>query len=341
MVSFLLPPSNPDRAAGVFPLDSEPNSADYSLVRVSRRAMATTFEVAVPYGTANAVAAAEAALDLINEAEDRLTVFRDSSEVFKVNARAATEPVPISELLFELLTISAAIGLETGGAFDPATGAATKAWGFYRRDGRVPSPNERTAAMHVSGMRHVVLDPAGRTVKFRRPGLELNFGGIGKGFALDRAAGTLRNDWGIRSALLHGGGSSVYAIGHPPGQPDGWIIDLKHPADDARVLGTVRLKDEGLGTSAATFQYFLHDGKKLGHVLDPRVGWPAEGTASATVIAPTAAEADAYSTAAFVLGIEASSLFFPSRPRLGAVLLAEGETAPRSYNRTLHPPPPV
>jgi thiamine biosynthesis lipoprotein len=278
------------------------------------------------------VAAAEAALDVIDSVEDQLTVFRDSSEVVGLNARAAVEPVPVSESLFRLLETCAAISLGTAGAFDPATGAMTKAWGFYRREGRVPPSAERAAAMHASGMRHVVLDPAARTVKFRRPGLELNFGGIGKGHALDLAAVLLRKEWGIRSALLHGGGSSIYAIGHPPGQPAGWVIDLKHPGDETRTLGSVRLNDEALGTSAATFQFFEHRGKKLGHVLDPRVGWPAEGTAAATVVAPTAAEADAWSTAAFVLGIDGSGPLFLARPRLGAVLLAEGEAAPRAFN---------
>jgi FAD:protein FMN transferase len=316
----------------LFPIEVEEKPSDFNLVRVSRRAMATTFEVALPFGTPDAVPAAEAALDVIDSVEDQLTVFRDASEVVHLNARAAAEPVPVSESLFKLLETCAAISLETAGAFDPATGAMTKAWGFYRREGRVPPPAERIAAMHASGMRHVVLDPEHRTVKFRRAGLELNFGGIGKGYALDLAAEVLRKDWGIHSALLHGGGSSVYAIGHPPGQPSGWVIELKHPAEETRTLGSIHLRDEGLGTSAATFQFFEYNGKKLGHVLDPRVGWPAEGTAAATVVAPSAAEADAYSTAAFVLGIDGSRTLFPSRPYLGAVLLAEGETAPVSFN---------
>jgi thiamine biosynthesis lipoprotein len=310
----------------------ETDSSDYTLIRVSRRAMATTFEVAIPFGTPDAVTAAEAALDVIDAVEDQLTVFRDTSEVVRLNAKAAAEPVPVSESLFRLLETCAAIFLETAGAFDPATGAMTKAWGFYRREGRVPPPAERTAAMHASGMRHVVLDPELRTVKFRRQGLEFNFGGIGKGYALDRAAELLRKDWRVRSALLHGGGSSVYAIGHPPGQPDGWVIDLRHPADETRTLGFVRLRDEGFGTSAATFQFFEYQGKKLGHVLDPRVGWPADGTAAATVVAPSAVEADAWSTAAFVLGIDGSRPLFLSRPRLGAVLLAEGDPAPRQFS---------
>src|SRR5438105_6895126 len=144
----------PERYAGaVAPLilpAADPAPAppgDYALVRASRRAMATTFEVAIPYGTPNAVDAATAALDLIDELEDQLTVFRDHSEVSRLNATAAAGPVVVEPNLFGLLATCAAWTRETEGAFDIATGALTKAWGFYRREGRVPTPRERAAAM--------------------------------------------------------------------------------------------------------------------------------------------------------------------------------------------------
>ena len=176
-------------------------------------------------------------------------------------------------------------------------------------------------------MKHVILAsrerkrPESGTVKFRVPGLEFNLGAVGKGYALDRAAELLRTRWGVRAALLHGGSSSVYAIGHPPGDPRGWPIGLRHPDDPSRSLGTVRFRDRGLGTSAATFQFFEYNGRKLGHLLDPRTGWPAEGTSSASVVAPTAAEADAMSTALFVLGRAGAERFARTRPHLGGVLL--------------------
>ena len=116
-------------------------------------------------------------------------------------------------------------------------------------------------------MKHVVLDPEGRTVRYLRDGLEINLGSIGKGYALDRAAGLLRGEGGIRSGLLHGGYSSVYAIGSAPGDSRGWAIALRHPWQPDRQLGVVRLKDRGLGTSAATFKHLVHQGRKLGHLL--------------------------------------------------------------------------
>jgi thiamine biosynthesis lipoprotein len=310
----------------IFPLVDEPDAppGEFSLVRFSRRAMATTFEVAIPAGShPNPIAAATAALDLIDDLEDQLTVYRDHSEVVRLNETVGDGPVEVESELFDLFGRSAAWTVRTNGAFDIATGALIKAWGFFRRDGRVPTPAERNAAMARTGFRHVILDREARTIRFRRPGLELNLGAVGKGYALDLAARLLFEDWGIRSALLHGGGSSVYALGTPPGEPHGWPIRLKHPTEPGRSLGTFHLRDRGLGTSAATFQFFDYKGERLGHLLDPRTGWPAKGIASASVTAPTAAEADAMSTAAFVLGVAGAERLTRLNPELGAVMLED------------------
>jgi thiamine biosynthesis lipoprotein len=304
--------------------DTRPDPAgDLTLVRVSRRAMATTFEVAIPYGTPDAVPAAEAALDLIDDIEGQITVYRDTSEVAAINARAADGPVPVERRLFDLLADCATRTRDTAGAFDIATGSLIKAWGFYRREGRIPSPAELSRAMANSGMRHVVLDANASTVKFRRQGLELNFGAVGKGYALDRAAELLRTEWGVRSALLSGGGSSMFALGNPPGRPRGWAVAVNHPHDGEKTLGTVWLIDQGFGTSAATFQFFEYNGRRYGHLLDPRTGRPAEGTASASAVATTATEADALSTAFFVTGSAAAVEYCKPRPGVGAVVLTD------------------
>ncbi|HEY8505103.1 MAG TPA: FAD:protein FMN transferase [Gemmataceae bacterium] len=310
--------------------------AELALVRASRGAMATVFEISLPLGTPDAVAAAEEALDLIDRLEDQLSVFRPQSEVSRLNAAAPYRPVRVEENLFALLERAAHLNRQTHGAFDVATGALTKAWGFYRRQGRVPPPPERAAAMARTGMRHVLLDRETRRVRYRREGVEINLGAIGKGYALDRAAAALRREWGVTSALLHSGRSSARVIGAPPGAP-GWRVDLTHPWREGEVLGTLLLRDCGLGTSAATYQYFEYNGRKLGHLLDPRTGRPAEGTALASVVAPTAELADALSTAFFVLGEEGARRYCAARPEVGAVLLPEGEGArPVALNLDSH-----
>src|SRR5262249_38333665 len=153
------------------------------------------------------------------------------------------------------------------------------------------------------GVRHLELDAQRRSVRYLRRGLEINLGSIGKGYALDRAADLLRNE-GVTAGLIHGGQSSILAIGSDPTDDRGWAVGVRHPWQGDRRLAVLRLRDRALGTSAVTFQHLEVNGKKLGHILDPRTGWPAEGTASATAVAPTAAEADALATAFFILGVD-------------------------------------
>jgi thiamine biosynthesis lipoprotein len=301
---------------------------DAALLRMARRAMATTFEVILPYGTPSAVEAAEAALDEIDRLEAQLTVYRDSSEISALNREAASRWVPVEAGLFDLLVLCRRLSEESAGAFDVSIGALIKAWGFYRRRSRVPSDEERTAVLPRIGMSHVQLDRERRAVHYDIAGLEINLGSIGKGYALDRAALRLRQEWGVRHGLMHGGHSSVLAMGSEPGGRRGWSIGVKHPWEPSRRLAVVWLRDRALATSAATFQHLEYNGRKLGHILDPRTGWPAEGLASATVLAPTAAEADALATAFYILGVEEARAYCTRRPEVAAVLLSTGAAQP-------------
>ena len=297
---------------------------EYALLHFARRAMATVFDVLLPWGTPAADKAAEAALDLIDRLEAQLTVYRDTSEISRLNRLAAYAPVPVEAGLYELLALAARITEETGGAFDITAGPLIKAWGFFKRQGRVPTPQERQQALAHVGMKWVELNAQDRSVRFRKPEMEINLGSIGKGYALDRAAELLRARQ-VASALLHGGGSSVVALGRQPNEPRGWPVGIRHPWREGASLGTFYLQDRALGTSAATYQHLEYNHRKLGHLLDPRSGWPAEGIASASAIAPTAAQADALATAFFVLGIDKTRLYCQTHSGIGAILLPEGE----------------
>ena len=294
------------------------------LLRFARNAMATRFEVVLPMGTPNAHLVGTSALDQIDQLEQQMTVYRPDSEVSLINATAVDEPVVVELALFALFADCERWHRETRGAFDIAVGAIIKAWGFFRREGRVPSVEKRRAALEASGMKHVELDAEAMTIRFARPGLELNLGAVGKGFALDRVVRVLRRQWGVSQGLVHGGHSSVFAIGREPGGSRGWPIGLLHPDDPTRRLGQFRLIDRGLGVSAATHQHFVHEGRKLGHILDPRTAWPADGIAIAAVTAPTAAEADALATAFFILGVNPAREICAKRADIGAALLTRG-----------------
>ncbi len=310
------------------------------LLEVAREAMACTWEVILPASEhARGAEGALEALDLVETLEDQLTVFRSHSEVSRLNQTAAREAVLVEGRLFELLTHARQLHEQTGRAFDITSAPLTKCWGFYRREGRVPTADEIAAALDVVGSRHLLLDRDSQTVRFARPGVEINLGAIGKGYTLDRCGELLRQQ-GVANALLHGGNSSILAIGdrYPPekstapgateassNEPrfQGWRVALRHPLKPQQRLAEIRLENEALGTSGTGNQYFHHQGKRYGHILDPRTGQPASGVLSATVIAPSAADADALSTACFVLGLsEATQLI--TQLGLRALLVTPG-----------------
>jgi FAD:protein FMN transferase len=290
-------------------------------IRVYRRAMACRFEITLSDEDARHVPAARAALDEVDRIEDALTVFRDSSEVAEVNREAGTGPVVVSPLLFGLLSLCRRLHEATGGAFDPTSASLSRTWGFLVREGRLPPPEEIEAARASVGFDKVELDAGARTVRFRAPGVSLNFGSIGKGYALDLVADRLRSR-GVPRALVSGGGSSVLAFGGGTGFP----VDVTSPRRPG-VLARLVIREGALGTSGAGEQFFEKDGRRYGHVIDPRTGWPAEGVVSASAITRVAAEADALSTAFLVGGPALAASYCETHPNVMALLLPEGESA--------------
>jgi thiamine biosynthesis lipoprotein len=164
-------------------------------------------------------------------------------------------------------------------------------------------------------------------VRYQQRGVEINLGSIGKGYALDRVGELLRNNWAITSGLLNGGASSILALNAPPSDPRGWMVGIKHPWQPDRRLALVRLRSRAMAASGATYQHFEYNGRKLGHLLDPRSGRPAEAIGLAAAFAPTAAEADALATAFYVLGVEATQRYCERHSEVGAVLLPDGRDA--------------
>ena len=301
------------------------------LLQLTRRAMATNFELLLPYGLPEAQDAGEAAFALIDQLESQMTIYRENSEVSRINRFACSGPVKIEEGLFRLFQLAQLIHQETQGAFDITSGPLVKAWGFFKGPPRIPSLKEREEALKLVGMNHIELDEKKLSVRMKR-GMEINLGSIGKGYALDRAARLLFEQWGIPVALFQGGHSSVYALGCQPGEPRGWSVGLQNPEKPGERLGIVYLKNRGIGTSAATFKHLEIRGRKLGHILDPRTGWPADALVSATVLAPTATEADALATALFILGLEGAQQYCTERPEIGAILFAKGSSKPILLN---------
>lgn len=307
-------------------------AAASDLLKATRRAMGSFFEIRLPAHAPGALALATKALDLIDQLEVQMTVYRDDSEVSLLNATAHLGPVEVEPELFRLLQTAVAIGEATGGAYDVTAGALSVAWGFFKGPKRVPNAETLADARARTGQQHLRLDPARHTVEFDRPGIVINLGSIGKGHAIDRAVRLIGEHWWPTPALVHGGQSSLYALGSPPDRFGGrWPVAVRNPFDPDRPLGVVRLRNRALGTSGTSFQRFEANGRVYGHILDPRTGEPALGPASVTVLAPTAAAADALSTAFYLLGPDGAAAYLEAHPEVGAIFVEEGpaDASPR------------
>lgn len=311
---------------------------------LARDAMATRFELVLFGPHAPALrAAGEEALDEIQRLEAQLSAFRAGSAIADLNTRAQREPVRVEPRLFELLAYAQRLHRETQGAFDITVGPLMQCWGFVRGTGQRPAPTALAEARARVGMDLVQLDPADFTVRFRREGVRLDLGAIGKGYAVEQAMQLLA-EAGITTALLHGGTSSIATLGAPPGQ-EAWPVGIEcppesrpphavalttDPARPATLLALVPLRDASLSVSGVHGKSFSDQGETFGHVLDPRTGWPAARAILAAVVVPSATDADALSTALLTLGPEGGEALAQSRPELKALVVHGSATGPRS-----------
>jgi FAD:protein FMN transferase len=311
-----------------------PVDGSYSLINAARSLMGSYFEVRLGSGVPGAVDLATRALDVVEALEGQLTVYNDESEVSRLNASAHLAPVEVDAGLFALLERAVAISHETGGAYDVAAGALSLAWGFTRGPKQVPDAEALADARSRTGSHHLIFDPTRQTVAFDRPGVVINLGSIGKGHSIDRAVDVIRGHWWPTTALVHGGRSSLYALGSPPDDFGGrWRVALRDPLIPDLPIGTIHLRNRGMGTSGTSYQRFEAEGRSFGHILDPRTGEPPLESApgSVTVLAPTAAEADALSTAFYLLGPEGAAQFLAGRPDVAALFAsrADPDSPPR------------
>jgi len=293
------------------------------VLRVTREAMGTEFQVVLSGEDERALErAANDALDEVQRLDEQMSLYRPDSELCFINSHAAEGPVPVEPRLFKLLSGAAEIWEATEGAFDITVGPLMECWGFFRGQGRIPPQEEIDKALHRVGMQHIALDAREKTVRFDRPGIKLDLGGIAKGLAVDAAAVGL-GAWDVTSALIHGGWSTVYALGGAPNEVT-WRVGIRHPYDANRRVDAVTLRNQALSTSGNYEKFFAADGVVYSHIMDPRTGWPARGMLSASAITKAGFASDALSTAFFVMGEERTRACCAARPNVGAVLVPDG-----------------
>lgn len=263
--------------------------------------MGTTYTVAT-YGEDRFKmdSAVEEAFDEVRRLDSLLSNYKPDSEWSKVNREAANGPVRVSDELFELLSRCVAYSQASEGAFDITVGPLMKLWGFYKGSGRVPHRSEIRTALGRVGWQHIKLDAARKTVRFDRP-VEIDPGGIGKGYAVDRMAGILRKR-GVTSGVISAGRSSIYAIGVPPSEPRGWRVEIPNPRNTRDSVFEVFLKDQSMSTSGSTEKFFRAGGRVYTHIMDPRAGAPAEGMLQVSVVAPRTIDSEAWTKPYFVNG---------------------------------------
>jgi len=299
----------------------------------SHESMGTVFTVAV-YGRQRSFLAevVEQVFEEVDRLDEQMSNYKPDSELSAINREAASHPVVVEPGLFHLLEISVHRSEETDGAFDITVGPLMKSWGFFRGRGRLPTGAEISQVLKRVGYQHLKLDAEHRTIRFDEPGIDIDLGGIAKGYAVDRAVDTLRSN-GITSALVSSGTSSIYALGSPPGAR-GWKITVRDPYDAHKPADVIHLQNYSLSTSGSYEKFFKIGGKDYCHIMNPHTGWPVQGVLSAVVLAATGTDTDGRSAGCFVMGTERTRRYLAAHPNIAVIFYLPTE-APAKYKRIL------
>ncbi len=248
----------------------------------------------------------------LNRLDYLMSNYKDDSALSKINKNAASGPTDCDKELAYVIEQSLQYSNVTDGAFDITIGPLMKKWGFFKKQGQVPDKGEIESTLQSVSYKNITIeesvkkslskDPGTiKTVYFKNAGTEIDLGGIGKGYAVDKAVKVLKGN-GIDSALINFAGN-IYTYGTPPGK-DSWVIGLQHPRKSEGLLGTFEIKNRAVSTSGDYEKFFTIDGKRYSHIIDPRTGNPVKGIVSVTIVTDSATRADALSTGGFVLGLE-------------------------------------
>ena len=291
------------------------NTLPPGTLRFTHKAMATIFEVFIIHeDPAYAEQAAWEAFKEIDQLEEDLSKFIENSDISRINSLELNQSVRVGLPAFECLLQCSALYQRTFGAFDVTIGPLMNCWLNTDKTPRNPSKEEIDLACSSVGMRHVELDPENYTVKILSDSIRIDLGGFGKGYALDQIA-ELFIEWDIEQALIHGGQSSVIALGPPEGKP-GWPVTTSHPGKHNQLIAYIYLQNKAFSGSGL---------RKGQHIINPRNGYPVEEHLAAWAFSPTAAESDALSTAFMVMSLEEIHHYCDLNPETQALIIRSQE----------------
>ena len=268
--------------------------------------------------SAEVMAAARAAFAEFERVDSRLSNWSADNELARIQAELQGGRARLSSLAAAVMAHALRVARASGGAFDPTVEPLVRLWGFLEGEPAVPDSAAIAVARASCGYTNLQLDLPRGLLFARRPGVRLDLGGVAKGYAVDLAVETLRLH-GMEAALVDLSGN-MRGIGHPPGRSS-WTVGIRDPDSEADWFARLRLEGLAVATSGNYEQFVDAGGRRFGHVIDPRTGWPAEGLDAVTVLAPTAVEADAWATALLVLGPEEARRVASQREDLHAILV--------------------
>ncbi len=261
-----------------------------------------------------AAATAQPIFEEVDRVDALLSNYRPDSELSRINRQAFDHEVTTDPETFRFLATCLAWSERSHGAFDISVGKLMRVWNFFGDSGALPSQEQLAAARADVGWEKIRLNHPQRTIRFLAAGIELDPGGIGKGYAVDRAIKILRAK-NVSAALLSAGSSTIFALGAPPGEA-GWKVRVPSPFPEGGTISTVILRDTSLSTANLSEKNFTHEGQFYGAIMNPRTLQPVRGMLQVTVISKSATDSDALSNALFV-----------SEPQDRAALLAEQDCA--------------
>ncbi|UQZ35278.1 thiamine biosynthesis protein ApbE [Paenibacillus sp. PK3_47] len=239
---------------------------------------------------------------------------KENGEIYAVNQAAGKEAVVVSDETLDIIKLSIKYAEDMNGLYEPTIGPLVDLWNIGNGGEQVPDQGAIDAAKSLTNYKDIIIDDAAKSVKLAKEGMILDMGGIGKGYAADRIADYLKEQ-GLDSAMINLGGSSIIALGNKPnGSP--WNIGLQDPDKNRGTqLGTIKITDEVIDASGVYERYFMQDGVRYHHILDPRTGFPSQnGLKSLTIMSPNATDADALSTGVFLMGVEEGMKYLESLP---------------------------
>ena len=264
--------------------------------------------------------AAEAAFEAVESVDEACDDFNPESEISRLNATAYERPFKCSPLLWDILSKCRKYHEISDGAFDITVAPLMKLWGFRRKRGEIPSDDEIERTSRLVGFDKLKFDPENKTVAFSEPGMKLDLGGVAKGYAVDLAAEAVLKR-GVDSGIINLAGNAKCLPKPFPGK-SGYRVGVRNPFDKTSVVDVLELMDRSVATSGDYERFVIFDGKRYSHIIDPRTGRPASGEHSATVVTPSATDADALSTSMFINGPEFARKFHASHPETKFVFVS-------------------